>query len=138
MKPLPLGFMPPKLKQCGDRKDKKMTEQYQQREINQSAAPRTIVSTVAAPAGTLLSEDDMVLIDTTASIFTATLPTAASAPGRTIVVVNAAAAPLALTIAAAAGDAIAGTATNPIITAFGNITLTSDGVLSWIATSDNP
>lgn len=115
-----------------------MTEQYQQREINNSAAPRAIVSTVAVPAGNLGSEDDTVLIDTTASVFTATLPAAASAPGRSITVVNNAAVPLGLTIAVVAGDALLGVITNPIVAAYGSVTVTSDGALSWIATSETP
>lgn len=110
-----------------------MTEQYLQTNINNPVAPKALASTVASPNFTLNSDDGFVAVDTTLSISTVTLPLANSMPGRAIVIVNAAAVPLALTVAAAAGDTLVAPAgaVNPIVGAQGSLTVVSDGGTNW-------
>ena len=117
-----------------------MTEQYQQYNINEEPVqPRRITSTVAEPAGTLVADDGFVLIDTTLSVFEATLPLAASCPGREITIVQSAAAPNLLTVAAQGADVLVGIFTNPIPAVVGDlVSLTSDGGTFWIVTGEEP
>ena len=110
-----------------------MTEQYLGTNINNPTAPRAVASTVADPDFTLNADDGYVAVDTTLSVSTVTLPLASTMPGRAIVVANAAAVPLGLTLAAAAGDTLAApaAAVNPILVANGSLTVVSDGGTTW-------
>ena len=114
-----------------------MTDQYLPKNINNPAAPRAVASTVADPDFTLNSDDSYVAVDTTLSVSTVTLPLASTAPGQTMVVANAAAAPLGLTLAAGVGDTLAAPAgaVNPIIVANGSLTVVSDGGTPWTVTN---
>ena len=114
-----------------------MTEQYQQQAINQEPVePTAFVSDAATVAGQLLVGVNTV--DTSSTVaFTGTLPPASGHPGSTVVAALIAGAATDFTIIPTAGDAIAGTETNPIITDGGSITYVSDGVLTWFATSNN-
>jgi len=114
-----------------------MTEQYLQTNINNPTPPRAVTNTVADPDVTLNADDSFVAVDTTAAASTVTLPKASSMPGKAIVVVNSAAAPNDLTLAAAAGDTLAASAgaVNPIAVTNGSLTVVSDGGTNWYITN---
>ena len=114
-----------------------MTQQYQQRNINNPEGGRTITNSVATPNAALTAADvgKVIRFDTTLAVGALTLPTAAEAGdgGRiTIIKINNL---NALTIAVAAGDTALGVTVGGVNAAQTIVNsswvVVSDGVLAW-------
>ncbi len=114
-----------------------MTEQYQQRNINNPEGGRTITNTVAVPNAALTAADvgKVIRFDATAAVGALTLPSAAEAGdgGRiTIIKTNNA---NALTIAVVGGDTALGVTVGGVPAAQTIVNsswvVMSDGVLAW-------
>ena len=115
-----------------------MTQQYQQRNINDPAGGRTITNSVATPNAALTAADvgKVIRFDTTLAVGALTLPTAAEAgDGARITIIKVIDNALALTIAAAAGDTALGVTVGGVNAAQTNVNsswvVMSDGVLAW-------
>ncbi len=114
-----------------------MTQQYQQRNINDPAGGRTITNSVATPNAALTAADvgKVIRFDTTLAVGALTLPTAAEAGDGariTIIKINNL---NALTIAVAAGDTALGVTVGGVNAAQTIVNsswvVMSDGVLAW-------
>ena len=114
-----------------------MTEQYNQRNINQQGDTVEFASTVAVPDTALQASVQIAQIDDTLAASIVTLPRAADAgQNAEITVVNSAGAN-GVTVAAAAGDALVAAAgvTNPITGIWGSLTMKADPANNrWIVT----
>jgi hypothetical protein len=118
-----------------------MTEQYQQRSINEQGSVSRFVSAVGATAVTLQPGSQTVVVETTAAVATVTLPRISDCgPNCTISVVKEVAAN-SVTVAASVGDTLlaAATVVNPILVISGTLTFRSvlyaSGATRWVAIS---
>lgn len=106
-----------------------MTQQYQQRNINQQGDSVAFAATVATPAVALQPSVQMVQVDATLANATATLPLATDAgQNASITVVKSDAGANTVTVAVLAGDAlVAGAAiVNPIAAQWQSLTMSAD------------
>lgn len=114
-----------------------MTQQYQQRSINEQGSSIAFVATVAVPDVTLQPAVQMAIIDETLSASVATLPGAAAAGQNAQVTVVNLTGSNGVTVAAdvAAGDALLASAgfSNPVVGTGDTMTFRSDGISRWIA-----
>ncbi len=115
-----------------------MTQQYQQRNINNPEGGRTITNSVATPNAALTAADvgKVIRFDTTLAVGALTLPTAAEAgDGAEITIIKVIDNANALTIAAAAGDTALGVTVGGVNAAQTIVNsswvVVSDGTLAW-------
>lgn len=97
----------------------------------QSATLRMTAFTTATTTYTITANDFTVLLDTSSAGFTATLPSAASVPGKILVIKKISADGNTGTISRSGSDKIDDSNTVDITTQFDVIRLQSNGVLNW-------
>lgn len=119
-----------------------MTEQYNQRNINNQGNAITFTNSVGTPNIALQPASQIAMLDSTLSVMTVTLPDAADAGQNAEVTLVTVAAGLLITVAASAGDTIVASpavllATLGIVIG-ATVTYRSDGVSRWVAVTFVP